>query len=109
VKLTRLAFDTLPLALTLDAIIMIGVAAHKVNGWQCELLLALSALLGAECLGLSAYLDDLRLHLRDGLHVLVDLLLGLLDDLILLFYALEEVGAEDLELQVLPRLHDLQD
>ena len=74
VILTVLALETLALALSFDAVVVEGVATHEMNGWQGELLLALAALFGGEGLRLSADLNDFRLHLGDGVHVLVDLL-----------------------------------
>jgi len=69
-----LALDTFAFAFTLDAIVVIGVAAHKVNGGKGEFLFALSAFFGTESFGLSTDLNNLRLHLVDFRHVFIDLL-----------------------------------
>jgi hypothetical protein len=86
-----LTFDTLSLPVTFYAIVMIGMTAHKVNAWQSKLFLALSAFFGTEGFCLSAYLYDLGLHLRNSVHVLIDLLFGLFYHFILLLQAFKEV------------------
>ena len=59
------------------------MATHEMNGWQGQLLFAEGAFLLAEGLRTSSKLNHLGLHLAYGFHVLIDFLLGLLDDLVL--------------------------
>ena len=74
IRLTRLALNTFPLSLTLNAVIVVCMSTHKVNSGESKLFLALGALFGAESFSLCSEFHYLSLHFLDGFHVLIYLL-----------------------------------
>lgn len=103
------AFSAVSLArITVNALIMIGVTTHEVDGGQTQLIVAAIALFRVEIFGLSFQVSDFFALLADCLHVIFDYIFVLAEDAVLNLETIEEVLLDDLEFEVGLALEDFQ-
>lgn len=94
--------------ITVNALVMIGVTTHKVNGWKAQLVVAAVALFGVEVFGLSSQVSDFFALFADYLHVVLDLVLVLAENAVLDLETIEEVLLDNLKFEVGLALEDFQ-
>jgi hypothetical protein len=95
-------------ALTFNALVMVGVAAHEVNGGEREGVLARVAVFGVEVLGFGFQVSDLLLHLVNALDVFFDLLIGLANHSVLHFQATQQIFLYNSEFKIGLALEDFE-
>ena len=92
----------------INALIMIGVSTHEVDGWKSQWVVAAIAVFRVEVFGLGSQVSDFFAFLPDYLHVIFDLAFVLAENTVLNIKTVEKVLLDDLEFEVGFALEDFQ-
>lgn len=94
-------FDAVSLArVAVNALVVIGVSAHKVNGWKTQLVVAAIAFFRVEVFGTGSQVSDFFTLLTDYIHVVFDLAFVLSEDAVLNIETIKKVLLDNLEFEV---------